>query len=94
MSFLIGAVTAMHDAIALANLFYAMPAKTSVDITKIFEEYQKERLPAVIESYNTSKQLSKIAGRDLVGAFMLYLSVYMPFWLWRLVVSIFIYSCH
>ncbi|KAF9151856.1 hypothetical protein BG015_006128 [Linnemannia schmuckeri] len=62
-----GAVTAMHDAIALANLFYAMPAKTSEDITKVFVEYQKERLPAVTESYNNSRQLAKTAGQSGTG---------------------------
>ncbi|KAF9155826.1 hypothetical protein BG015_008403 [Linnemannia schmuckeri] len=79
-----GAVTAMHDAIALANLFYAMPAKTSEDITKIFEEYYKERLPAVTESYNNSRQLAKISEKGFVGSFILYLSTHMPIWLWRL----------
>ncbi|KAG0271504.1 hypothetical protein BGZ95_000677, partial [Linnemannia exigua] len=56
-----GAVTAMHDAIALANLIYAMPSRTQEDITKIFEEYHKERIPAVMESYNNSQLVSKLA---------------------------------
>ncbi|OAQ32588.1 FAD/NAD(P)-binding domain-containing protein [Linnemannia elongata AG-77] len=45
-----GAVTAMHDAVALANMLYSMPTRTLEDITRIFEEYQKERLPAVTQS--------------------------------------------
>ncbi|OAQ32589.1 FAD/NAD(P)-binding domain-containing protein [Linnemannia elongata AG-77] len=82
-----GAVTAMHDAIALANLFYAMPAKTGKDITKIFEEYQKERLPAVTESFNNSQQLAKTAGRGIVGAIILYLTTLIPAWLWRIAMA-------
>ncbi|KAK5821529.1 hypothetical protein F5H01DRAFT_337337 [Linnemannia elongata] len=82
-----GAVTAMHDAIALANLFYAMPAKTGEDITKIFEEYQKERLPAVTESFNNSRQLAKTAGRGIVGAIILYLTTLIPAWLWRIAMA-------
>ncbi|KAG0279883.1 hypothetical protein BGZ95_011986 [Linnemannia exigua] len=83
-----GAVTAMHDAIALANLLYAMPTKTSPDITKIFDEYHKERLPAVMESFNSSQQLSKIfkAGR-LVGAVYAFLATFMPVWVWRIVMA-------
>ncbi|KAF8941933.1 hypothetical protein BGZ47_007046 [Haplosporangium gracile] len=54
-----GAVTAIHDAIALANLLYCMPSRSSEDITRIFEEYHKERLPAVMESYNNSRQLAR-----------------------------------
>ena len=84
----------MHDAIALANLFYAMPAKTGEDITKIFVEYHKERLPAVMESYNNSRQLAKTAGRGIVGAIILYLTTLIPAWLWRIAVRyLFFSSC-
>ncbi|KAF9931279.1 hypothetical protein FBU30_010508 [Linnemannia zychae] len=58
-----GAVTAIHDAIALANLLYAMPTTTAKEVTALFEEYQAERLPAVTVSFNHSRQLSKLANR-------------------------------
>lgn len=76
----------MHDAIALANLLYCMPTRTSEDITRIFEEYQKERLPAVTQSYNHSRHLAKISGRGLAGSIALYLSTHIPMWLWKLAV--------
>ncbi|KAF9124834.1 hypothetical protein BGW39_007863 [Mortierella sp. 14UC] len=82
-----GAVTALHDAVALANLLYAMPAKNSKDITKLFEEYHKERYPAVMESYTTSKRLAKTAQRGIIGTILLYFSLYMPLFLWRYVMS-------
>ncbi|KAG0371855.1 hypothetical protein BGX24_001078 [Mortierella sp. AD032] len=82
-----GAVTAMHDAIALANLLYAMPTKTSSDITKIFDEYHKERLPAVMESFNSSQQLSNIFKAGLVGAIYCFLATHMPTWVWRIVMA-------
>ncbi|KAG0289946.1 hypothetical protein BGZ96_006548 [Linnemannia gamsii] len=78
-----GAVTAMHDAIALANLLYAMPTKTSSEITTVFEEYHKERYPAVMESYNNSKQLAKIFDTGIEGTIVNYLTTHMPTWLWR-----------
>lgn len=81
-----GAVTAMHDAIALANLIYAVPTTDSADLTRIFEEYQKERLPAVIESFKNSQLMSKIMDRGIEGAIILWLYTHIPFWLWRLVV--------
>ncbi|KAG0308293.1 hypothetical protein BGZ97_000101 [Linnemannia gamsii] len=80
-----GAVTAMHDAIALANLIYAVPTTNSVDLTKIFEEYQKERIPAVMASYNHSQLMSKIMDRGIEGAVILWLYTHIPFWLWKLV---------
>ncbi|KAF9275278.1 hypothetical protein BGZ88_002433 [Linnemannia elongata] len=82
-----GTVTAMHDAVALANLLYSMPTRTLEDITRIFEEYQKERLPAVTQSYNHSRHLAKISGRGLSGAIPLYFSADAPMWLWRLAMA-------
>ncbi|KAG0300253.1 hypothetical protein BGZ97_003324, partial [Linnemannia gamsii] len=79
-----GAVTALHDAIALANLLYAMPTSTSADITNIFQEYQKERYPAVMESYNNSRFVAKVSDRGIIGRIILYLITHMPMWLWRL----------
>ncbi|KAF9149565.1 hypothetical protein BG015_008650, partial [Linnemannia schmuckeri] len=61
-----GAVTALHDGIALANLLYAMPTSTSSDITNIFEEYRKERYPAVMESYNNSRFVAKVSDRGII----------------------------
>ncbi|KAF9920798.1 hypothetical protein FBU30_009274 [Linnemannia zychae] len=78
-----GAVTAMHDAIALANLFYAMPTKTSEDIATIFKEYQTERFPAVLEALEISQFASKTIDRGIIGTIVLYFAVYMPAWLWR-----------
>ncbi|KAF9088340.1 hypothetical protein BGX29_000323 [Mortierella sp. GBA35] len=49
-----GAVTAIHDAVALANLLYALPTTTASEITKVFEEYKAERHPAAVDSYKNS----------------------------------------
>ncbi|KAF9097531.1 hypothetical protein BGX23_008609 [Mortierella sp. AD031] len=62
----LGALTAMHDAIALANLMYALPANTTKEIEKTFEEYQTERLPAAIANFNNSQMMSKLLARGLV----------------------------
>ncbi|KAK3813847.1 MAG: hypothetical protein JOS17DRAFT_779282 [Linnemannia elongata] len=83
----LGAVTAMHDALALANLLYAMPTRTKQDITTVFDEYKKERLPAVMEAFNYSQGISKVLGRGIFGAIYLYFMTHMPTWLWRIVYS-------
>ncbi|KAF9925335.1 hypothetical protein FBU30_004925 [Linnemannia zychae] len=82
-----GAVTAMHDAITLANLLYAMPSKTSDDITKIFKEYREERHPAVMVSYKNSQMMSKFMEKSIIGAIILYLITHMPLWLWNLALA-------
>ncbi|KAF9117953.1 hypothetical protein BGW39_001632 [Mortierella sp. 14UC] len=82
-----GAVTAMHDAIALANLIYAMPTRTQKDWTTIFEEYHKERLPAVTESFKNSQLMAKLSEKNLAGAVFLYMAANMPLWMWRLALA-------
>ncbi|KAF9095780.1 hypothetical protein BGX29_008877 [Mortierella sp. GBA35] len=82
-----GAVTAMHDAIALANLLYAVPSTSSEDVTKIFEEYQTERYPAVLESFKYSQLNSKILERSIFGHVMLFIGTHMPLWLQKLILA-------
>ncbi|KAF8946744.1 hypothetical protein BGZ47_011488 [Haplosporangium gracile] len=78
-----GAMTAMHDAIALANLIYAIPANTAEEIEKVFAEYQAERLPPTIEKYDGSQMLSKLVSKSFAGVIALYLARLVPRWLWR-----------
>ncbi|KAG0274531.1 hypothetical protein BGZ97_010489 [Linnemannia gamsii] len=73
----------MHDAIALTNLIYAMPTKTSADITAIFKEYQEERLPAVTESFENSQLMSKMTARGITGTILRIVITYMPWWMWK-----------
>ncbi|KAF9124831.1 hypothetical protein BGW39_007860 [Mortierella sp. 14UC] len=58
-------VTGFHYAVALANLIYAIPTTSSKDITQIFQEYQQERYPAVMESFKNSQPSSKLIERGL-----------------------------
>jgi hypothetical protein len=77
-------VTAIHDAFAFANLLYALPSKTQGDITKIFQEYKEERLPAVMESFKKSQLLSRNIEKGLAGTLFLYMTTRMPMWMWKL----------
>ncbi|KAG9064168.1 hypothetical protein KI688_003356 [Linnemannia hyalina] len=79
-----GAVTSMHDAIALANLIYALPANTNKAIEKSFAEYQKERIPHVMESFKNSQDLALFMDRGFAGALAMFVMQRMPQWLWAL----------
>lgn len=77
----------MHDAIALANLVYALPPRPSAsDIEEMFSEYQAERLAHVTESFNNSKALSKVMERGLVGTIALFIRTHFPSWLMKIMV--------
>ncbi|KAG0209626.1 hypothetical protein BGX33_005401 [Mortierella sp. NVP41] len=58
-----GAITAMHDAIALANLVYALPSNSTKDIHKTFAEYQEEIFQPAVEASQGSLLLSMILSR-------------------------------
>ncbi|KAK3838232.1 MAG: hypothetical protein J3R72DRAFT_448747 [Linnemannia gamsii] len=79
-----GAVTSMHDAIALANLIYALPENTTKAIEKSFAEYQKERIPHVMESFKNSQNLALFMNRGFAGSLAMWVMQKMPPWLWAL----------
>ncbi|KAG0371803.1 hypothetical protein BGX24_001153 [Mortierella sp. AD032] len=79
-----GAVTAMHDAIALANLIYALPPSPSTsDILSAFSEYQTERLPYALAAYKNSRNMAQFMKPGLAGSFALFMMKYMPKWIWK-----------
>lgn len=55
-----GAVNAMHDAIALANWINVLPSTSPKDINMIFSEYKAERYPLAKKAFETSRMLSKL----------------------------------
>ncbi|KAF9906864.1 hypothetical protein EC991_000228 [Linnemannia zychae] len=79
-----GAVTSMHDAIALANLIYALPSNTTKDIEKSFAEYQKERIPHIMESFKNSQNLALFMDRGFAGSLAMWVMQKMPPWLWAI----------
>ncbi|KAG0279070.1 hypothetical protein BGZ95_002376 [Linnemannia exigua] len=85
-----GAVTAMHDALALANLLYALPTNKTTStiptakIRQLLFEYQQERRPKAQATFKNSRVLSFVLRKDLVGAMVRSASKNMPVWLWRI----------
>ncbi|KAF9151499.1 hypothetical protein BG015_006598 [Linnemannia schmuckeri] len=79
-----GAVTSMHDAIALANLIYCLPSTSSEDVSQMFSEYKAERLPPVTAAFNSSRSLAKSMEKGLAGTIAFFITKYMPVWLWRI----------
>ncbi|KAG0291675.1 hypothetical protein BGZ96_004927, partial [Linnemannia gamsii] len=79
-----GAIMAMHDAIALANLIYALPTNNDKDIHQMFTEYQAERLPYVSEAFDGSRTLARSLEKGWTGAITLRISSYVPQWLWKI----------
>ncbi|KAF9082319.1 hypothetical protein BGX23_012587, partial [Mortierella sp. AD031] len=73
-----GANIAMHGALALANLLYALPSNTTTDIEEAFEAYKAERMAPSAEAFKASQLFSKYLEKDYVGSFILFLLRHSP----------------
>ena len=76
----IGAITAMHDAIAIANLLYALPKNTSKEIEKIFAEYRAERYGPAVDAFYSSKGLATYSEGGVLGSIALFVMGHLPSW--------------
>ncbi|KAF9139254.1 hypothetical protein BGX30_008200 [Mortierella sp. GBA39] len=82
-----GAVTAIHDAIALANLIYSLDSTSLTSITRIFALYKAERYPIVLQAYKSSEFLSKRIERSFTGFLARWMSRHTPLWLWKIMLA-------
>ncbi|KAG0325425.1 hypothetical protein BG004_003224 [Podila humilis] len=82
-----GAVSAIHDAVALANWICSLETKTMADFKRIFEEYRAERRPVAVHAYNASKTLKKGGEQNMTGATIRFVQRHMPNWLLKSILS-------
>ncbi|KAF9374045.1 hypothetical protein CPC16_001521, partial [Podila verticillata] len=81
-----GALTAMHDAVALANWISSLEGTTLEHIQAIFKEYYAERFPIAKETFATSQMLSKIPGKGFVSRVTKGIFKRMPAWMWHMMI--------
>ncbi|KAG0341247.1 hypothetical protein BG004_006102 [Podila humilis] len=76
-----GAISAIHDAVTLANLICSLETKTMPEFNRIFGEYRGERRPIVVHANSASKTLKKGAANNMTGAPIRFVQRHMPNWL-------------
>lgn len=59
----VGAVIAMHDAVALANWLSTLRLADDKGIDKVFKEYRAERYPVAKEAFETSRMFIRNLGK-------------------------------
>ncbi|KAF9277909.1 hypothetical protein BGZ68_008911 [Mortierella alpina] len=63
----VGATSAMHDALCLANWINILPGSpTKEETERVFKEYKAERLPVAQENFRASQFFSKLNAKVLV----------------------------
>ncbi|KAF8980542.1 hypothetical protein BGZ46_004025 [Entomortierella lignicola] len=74
-----GAVSAMQDAVTLANCIYELPENpTAAEITKVFKLYQDERYPFAKTAYDTSRRMASFVGQSWYNHIFRSLMKYVP----------------
>ncbi|KAG0345715.1 hypothetical protein BG005_001189 [Podila minutissima] len=76
-----GALTAIHDGVALANWISTLHKPELADIEAIFAEYQAERLPVAKDAVAASKLFKNMGGKTILPALRRSLFRNMPQWL-------------
>ncbi|KAG0202796.1 hypothetical protein BGX28_004777 [Mortierella sp. GBA30] len=75
----LGAVSAIQDAVTLANCLYELPEyPTTDDISRAFKYYQDERYPLAKTAYDTSHRLASVVGQNWYNNILRTLMKYMP----------------
>ncbi|KAF9311538.1 hypothetical protein BG003_007304 [Podila horticola] len=82
-----GALAAMHDAVALANWICALEPRSLKELEVVFKEYHAERHPAAKELFAFSQFFGKMGSKSLAGKLIVTATLYMPKWLWSLIIE-------
>ncbi|KAF9387531.1 hypothetical protein CPB97_002432 [Podila verticillata] len=77
-----GALTAMHDAVTLANWINTIEIASVPNLETIFKEYQSERHPAAKDAFGASQLFSRILGKSMISLLARAFMKRIPEWLW------------
>ncbi|KAF8922851.1 hypothetical protein BGZ52_010855 [Haplosporangium bisporale] len=58
-----GALTAMHDAVTLANWIHTLRLPEVSDLETVFKEYQTERYPVAKAAFESSQLFTRLWGK-------------------------------
>ncbi|KAG0336807.1 hypothetical protein BG000_006130 [Podila horticola] len=83
----VGAVTAIHDAVTLANWLSTLRVATGKDIAKVFKEYRAERYPVAKAAFQSSQLFIRNLGKNMLATLVRGTIKRLPQWLWRRIVT-------
>ncbi|KAG0029854.1 hypothetical protein BGZ81_003344 [Podila clonocystis] len=82
----LGAVTAIHDAVTLANWLSTLRLAGDEEVGKVFKEYRTERYPVAKANFETSQLFIRNMGKNMLSSFVRGMMKRIPRWLWRRIV--------
>ncbi|KAF9203109.1 hypothetical protein BGZ59_001801, partial [Podila verticillata] len=78
-----GAITAIHDAVTLANWLSTLRFADNKKIEEVFKEYRAERYPVAKVAFETSKMFRHNLGKNMLSVLIRGMMKRLPAWLWR-----------
>ncbi|KAG0250137.1 hypothetical protein BG011_008634 [Mortierella polycephala] len=80
-----GGITAIHDAIALANWINTLTSTSIDDIKTIFKEYKAERFEPAKAAFTHGQGMGQVSARTMSARLTRFITKNMPRWLWRMI---------
>ncbi|KAG0342047.1 hypothetical protein BG004_005771 [Podila humilis] len=78
-----GAITAIHDAVTLANWLVTLKSTKVSELESVFNEYYNERLPVAKEAFETGQIFTKTLGKSTMSVVVRACMKRIPSWLWK-----------
>ncbi|KAG0321219.1 hypothetical protein BG000_003324, partial [Podila horticola] len=78
-----GAITAIHDAVTLANWLSTLRLPREKEIEEMFREYRAERYPVAKAAYESSQMFTQNLGKNMLSVFVRGMLKRIPRWLWK-----------
>ncbi|KAF9314079.1 hypothetical protein BG003_004542 [Podila horticola] len=78
-----GAITAIHDAVTLANWMSTLRLAGEKQVVKAFKEYKTERYPVAKDAFKASQVFIKSFGKTIVASLVRETMKRLPHWLWK-----------
>ncbi|KAF9376505.1 hypothetical protein CPC16_000159 [Podila verticillata] len=82
-----GAITAIHDAVTLANWLSTFRLTEVEDVEKAFKEYRDERYPVAKAAFESSQMFTKAFGKSITAMLVRGMMKRIPRWLWKRIVT-------
>ncbi|KAF9025679.1 hypothetical protein BGZ52_008853 [Haplosporangium bisporale] len=82
----LGAVSAIHDAVTLANWMSTLRLAGPKEVDDIFKEYRAERYPVAKANFKTSQLFIRNMGKNMLASLVRGLMKRIPHWIWKRIV--------
>ncbi|KAG0024980.1 hypothetical protein BGZ82_010279 [Podila clonocystis] len=82
----VGGITAIHEAVTLANWLSTLRFAGPKDVENVFKEYRAERYPVPKANFESSQLFIRNMGKNMLASFVRGMMKRLPRWLWKKII--------